>query len=160
MNTTPFHQPEFIRLLTYTGALEFDDGVDTAALITHLADHLRKLDGRDIKISRASVSFRGGLFRGVNNWNILVPFGYGELIADETTHEVRYRLSFRQLICAATALLGLAFVIGWSAAKFEPVVPLVVGFAWLWLVGGNLMLGIPRFQRFLQDAIDSLPVRQ
>jgi hypothetical protein len=30
--------------------------------------------------------------------------------------------------------------------------------AWLWLVGGNLTIGLPRFKSFLREAIDSTPV--
>ena len=160
MKAAAVHQRESILSLTYTGTLEFDAGVDTTALIVHLADYLRKLEARDIRISQASVSFRGGLFRAVSNWNILIPFGYGKLIVDETAHQVRYGLSFRQLICVVTTMLALACLIEWSVATFDSVVPLVLGIGWLWLVGGNLMLGIPRFRRFLRGAIDSLPVRQ
>lgn len=104
MKAVPVHQREFILSLTYAGALEFDAGIDSTALIAHLADHLRKLNARDIKASQSSVSFRGGLFRAVSNWNVLIPFGYGELIVDKATHEVRYRLSFRQLIYTVTTL--------------------------------------------------------
>jgi hypothetical protein len=56
--------------LTCTGTFEFDDGVDKAALLAHLAEQLRKLDARSIRISGDAVSFSGGFFRGVNNWNI------------------------------------------------------------------------------------------
>jgi hypothetical protein len=156
----PAHRRESILSLTYTGTLEFDTGVDITALIAHLADYLRKLDARNIRTSYTSVSFRGGLFRTVSSGNILIPFGYGELIVDETAHEVGYGLCFRQLICVVTTLLGLGYVAEWPVTRFEPVVPLVLGISWLSLVGGNLMIGIPRFQRFLRSAIDSLPFPQ
>lgn len=145
--------------LACAGAFEFDDGVDKAALLAHLAGCMRKLDARAIRISLDSVSFSGGPFRLVSNWNILVPFDHGELVVDEVTHEVRYRLSFRFLVFAVTALVGFAGVSEWYAGNHDPVILLFVAFGWLFLVGGNLMTGIPRFERFLRNAIDSLPVR-
>ena len=82
-----------------------------------------------------SVSFRGGLFRGVNKWNMLIPFEYGELVVDDATHEVRCRLSFRQLIVATTIMLGFIGAIAWYAASYNPVVPVLVfgmvGCGWL-----------------------------
>ena len=145
-----------MRSLTYTGTLEFDDGVDKTALIAHLADCLRKLDAHEIRISHTSVSFRGGMFRFVSNWNLLGPFGYGELIVNDATHEVRYHLSFRQLAWAATIILGCMSAFALYASGYNPGIPfLVFGFGWLWLVGGNLAIGIWRFRRFLRTAIDT-----
>jgi hypothetical protein len=146
--------------LTYSGSFEFDEGVDKAALILHLAECLRKLNAHDIRPSQVSVSFRGGVFRGVSNWNILIPFERGELMVDETAHEVRYRLSFHHLVFFAAIFFGFGCLIAWPDSKFDPAIPLVLGLGCLFLVGGNLMLGIPRFHRFLRDAIDSLPVRR
>jgi hypothetical protein len=39
-----------------------------------------------------------------------------------------------------------------------PFVPFAFAFGWLILVGGNLMIGVPRFQKFLREAIDTAPV--
>jgi hypothetical protein len=49
--------------LAYYGAFDFDEGVDKAALLAHLAHCLQKVNARDIRISRDSVSFRSGFFR-------------------------------------------------------------------------------------------------
>ena len=39
------------------------------------------------------VTFRGGVFRFVTNWNILVNFGFGDLAVDSDAREIHYRLS-------------------------------------------------------------------
>jgi len=104
------------------------------------------------------LSFRGGIFRFVDNWNALVPFGRGQLIVDDERHAVRYHVSFRQLTYAATIMVVFGAAGGWFATKHDPVVSLFFAFGWLWLVGGNLMIGIPRFQRFLRKAIDNAPI--
>jgi hypothetical protein len=90
LNYIPLYLSQVMLSLICTGTFEFDDGVDKAALLAHLAEQLRKLDARAIRISRDAVSFRGGFFRGVNNWNILIPFGHGELIVDNAKPEVYY----------------------------------------------------------------------
>jgi len=143
----------------YNGALDFDEGVDRASLLAHLDFCLRKINARDVQISSDSVSFRGGLFRGVNNWNLLIPFGRGKLVVDDVRHEVRYRLSFRQLMLAALTLLGLAACLAWSDFGHNPFTLVALAVGWLWLVGGNLAIGIPRFRRFLRDSIDALPAQ-
>jgi hypothetical protein len=144
--------------LTCTGTFEFDDGVDKAALLAHLAEQLRKLDARSIRISRDAVSFSGGVFRGVNNWNILIPFGHGELIVDNAKPEVSYRLSVRQLVITVTIILAFVFVNLWSVVRTDPAILFLLAFGWLWLIGGNLMVALPRFKRFLRDSIDTVPV--
>jgi hypothetical protein len=144
------------------GALDFDDGVDTSRLLTHVADRLRAAKAQHVIISNESIAFHGGLFRFVGNWNVLVPFGYGELAVDQHRHEVRYRLSIGQLLAVATIMvlfLGAALL---GAAKdgqnaTPPALYLFLPFAWLCLVGGNIVLGVRRFERFLRESIDSTP---
>jgi hypothetical protein len=64
--------------LVYKGQMYLDECVAETALLDHLASCLKKLDARDIRTSGNSISFRGGLFRGVSGWNILIPFGRGD----------------------------------------------------------------------------------
>jgi len=134
-------------------------GVDKTVLIAHLAECLRKLNAHDVRTSQASVSFRGGFFRA-SAIGISIPFDRGELTVDEALHAVHYRLSFRQLVFFAAIFFAFGCLIEWPNSKFDLAIPLVLGLGCLFLVGGNLMLGVPRFHRFLRDAIDSLPVRR
>jgi len=146
-----------MRSLAYKGSLEFDDGADTALLVAHLAECLRRAGAASVSAAHASVSFRGGLFR-VTPWHMLIAFDRGELIVDESTHEVRYRVSVQHLVIAATVMLTYVGALAWSEMKHSLVVPFFIVFGWLWLVGANLLVAIPRFKDFLRKAVDSAPV--
>src|SRR3981081_3196990 len=90
----------------YTRTIGFDGDVDPAMLPAHIADGLRQLDAHAVEVNLNRVSFTGGILRLVNNWNVLVPFGFGELTVDSDARHIRYRVRFRQLIIVATVMLG------------------------------------------------------
>src|SRR5580693_8994219 len=96
----------------YTRTLNFGDEVNAAALPTYLADCLRGVEARGVVIEANRVLFRGGVFRLVGNWNVLCPFGFGDLAVDANLRQIRYRLSFRQLMLVATALTLFITVFG------------------------------------------------
>ncbi len=142
--------------LVLEGSFDFDTGVEKTALLSHLAECLRKVDARGVHIIEGRVSFRGGLFRGVSNWNVLAAFGSGELIVDEVLHAVRYRLSVGQIVALVTLIVAAMAASIWSDTRRVGWSTLFPALAWLWLVGGNLAVGLPRFKSFLRNAIDSL----
>ena len=82
----------------YRGCASFDQSVDSTRLPAHLADRLRLVQARNVQVEGYRVTFTGGMFRLVNNWNVLVPFGFGELTVDPERHEIQYAVSFRQLV--------------------------------------------------------------
>jgi hypothetical protein len=142
--------------LEWTGTVKFSEEVDSAALPAHLANCLRDvIHARDVAIETNRVAFTGGL-RSENRWNVLVPFGFGEVTVDPGTRQILYRLSFRQMVVFVTlslALLGI-FSLLWQ----EP--PLAfLAFGWTWLIGGNLALGVPRFRNFIRKTIATAPRR-
>jgi hypothetical protein len=95
----------------HTGDVPFDDGVDLTVLPTHLAKCLRDVRAHAIEIEGSHIAFAGGMFRLVSNWNVLVPFGYGDLTVDPITRQVHYRLSSRQLVIPATVVAsGLRYL--------------------------------------------------
>jgi hypothetical protein len=145
----------------HTGDVPFDDKVDLAVLPTHLADCLRDVRARAIEIEGNHIAFTGGMFRLVSNWNVLVPFGYGDLTVDAGTRQVHYRLSSRQLVIPATVLtivLAIFWIVQMTASRNWPWQPiLAIPLLWVWLVGGNLAIGLWRFQRFLRRAIRTAP---
>jgi hypothetical protein len=148
---------QLTRFLVCTGALDFDEGVERRALLVHLAGSLRKIDARAVTISDESVTFRGGLFRLVSSWNILMPFGSGELVVDAKKHAVRYRLFIHQFVLVVTAMTMMAFAFA-SPIRIIPGGLIFLTLTWLWLIGVNLLIGLPRFKRFLREAVDSRPV--
>jgi hypothetical protein len=140
----------------YTQTVMLGADVDLAVLPTHLADRLRHINARTIKIHQDHISFTGGIFGSGSRWDILVPFGFGDLTVDSNSHNLRYRLSLRQLIICATVMVGILAGFGcYASHSTEGLIIAPVG--WLWLVGGNLAIGIPRFKNFVRTAIDTAP---
>jgi hypothetical protein len=64
----------------YTKTIKLDSGLDMTAFPTHLRDQLRRIKARTAEVHQNCVSFTGGPlgFEG-NRWDILVPFGFGDL---------------------------------------------------------------------------------
>jgi hypothetical protein len=144
--------------LTYTGAVEFDDGVDRARLLAHLAGALREKNARDIRVLDRCISFRGGIFRWVSKQNVLNAFHRGELSVDDARHDVRYALSIRQLVSSWTSFL--VFIASVLIAKSGPVgaiVSMLVAFPSILVV--SVAIDLSRFRSFLRKAVDSIPAR-
>lgn len=137
------------------GVVPCDTEVDSALLPQHLASCLRSADASTVEIVGNRVRFTAGVFRMVGNWNVLVPFGSGELSVHSDRCEVRYTLNCRQIFIAATVMIafGAAFMLTSGGSRAVWLLP----FMWLWLVGGNLAIGIPRFRSFVASAIASAP---
>jgi len=81
--------------LTKTGTVDFDHEIDSSLLPAHLAGCLRDVDANAVQVRDNRVTFRGGFFRLVTNWNVLVSFRFGDLAVDSDTCEVRHCLSCR-----------------------------------------------------------------
>ncbi len=150
----------------YSGTIQHDVETQGSQLTQHLAECLRGVRARRVTVDGNRVSFRGGFFRFVSNWNVLVPFGAGELRVDARARRVYYRLSFSQLMITVTSLVGflgyLMFFlpIPQRSVAFPPTFVVVFCIlAWLGLVGGNLVIGIARFQSFLRRSIESVTNR-
>jgi hypothetical protein len=129
--------------------------VDPTSLLNHLAECLWKVAASTVEIQGNRVLFTRRMLRLVSNWNVLVPFERGDLTVDADTREVRYCVSIRELVLWVTGMLVVATIIilkssAWQALLFVPLM-------WLWLVGGNLSLGIFRFKRFVARAIRTAP---
>jgi hypothetical protein len=145
----------------HTGDVPFDDRVDLTVLPTHLVTCLRDVNARAIEIEGTHIAFTGGVFRLVSNWNLLVPFGYGDLTVDATCRQIHYRLSSRQLVIFATVVsivLAVPEIVGMTTSRgglWQPILAIPV--IWIWIVGGNLAIGLWRFQRFLQSAVSTAP---
>jgi hypothetical protein len=137
------------------GTIAFDEGVDSSALPAHLASCLARVHAREVRVDSNSISFSGGLFRFVSNWNVLVQFGTGELKVETRVRRVGYRVSVRQLVFVSTALCALVSIPVIASCSWSGMA--IVSFLWLWLVGGNLAIGVPRFRSFIRHCIESAP---
>ncbi|MGI8655231.1 MAG: hypothetical protein ACR2LC_08440 [Pyrinomonadaceae bacterium] len=68
-------------------------------LLTKAFEELKAANGYNIEIQGNRISFRGGMFRFVSNWNILTQIdkGYIEIAPSSEGLTVSYYISFRQL---------------------------------------------------------------
>jgi len=89
---------------------------------------------------------------------MFAAFDRGELVIDESTHEVRFTLSFRHL--ATLAAIMVTCMGAWAWSENFPAVPFIVVIMWLWLTGGNVLFAVPLFKNFLRTAVDSAPIQQ
>ncbi len=146
----------------YTGTINVDEDVQPSALMPHLAECLRRVRARHITVDGNRITFKGGVFRFVSNWNVLSPFGTGELEFLPTTRQVRYRLSLAQCIIVGTVIGGFLAVLMLCVPHSEPppegFVPVALVF-WVLLVGVSLLIGIGRFESFLGESISTAPKR-
>ena len=142
----------------YTKTLNIDSAVDLSNLPAHLAVRLQQIKAGTVEVNQNHVSFTGGLFgSGRNRWDILVPFGFGDVTVKSDTRQLTYRLSFRQLFVAGTIMVGI--LTGFSYFAWHSLLAGLVAAPiwWIWLVGGNLLIGLPRFKRFVNGAIETAP---
>jgi hypothetical protein len=140
----------------YSGTVPIvrSQGLTDAVLAQQIADALHEAKGRDVTIASNRVYFTGGIFRSLfmSNWNVLLPFGHGEIEIHSQKGYVRYRLSILPLFVAVALMSALAAIM-----LYRPDAPQRyhkgLGLIWAWLFGGNFLLGIIRFHFFLKRAI-------
>lgn len=127
-------------------------GVTVDEAIGRLERALTQVDARALRREGCALQFRGGMFRRVSNWNVLVPISSGVVrfspCADGVS--VSYRVTFGQMLVGVTLMAALfgAF----TATAPETTVGRWLGvsaFAWSWLFGGNFALTAWRWPAFL-----------
>jgi len=116
------------------------------ASATHITRHGRVL------------TFRGGLFRFVLNWNILVPVGSGSFEIEDrgTGIWLHYRGSTVQMLVVVTVTVAfMALSIAHSSAQNGTDVAVAVAiFMWCFLFGANYLLASGRFPRWLKRGLE------
>jgi hypothetical protein len=145
-----------------TGAVDFGKDVDSSLLAAHLAVRLREVDASEVEVRNNRVTFSGGIFRFVTNWNILVSFGFGDLTVDSDTSEIRYRLSYRQLVIASAAMFVVMCVFLLAFSGTQGIISgtwTIFALLLMWLCVGfmNVTIGVWRFKRFLGRATGTAP---
>jgi hypothetical protein len=144
--------------LTTTGKIGFPAGVSTSELLAHLADCLRDVSAKEVRVEGNSVSFVGGVFRFVTNWNVLAPFGFGDLTIYSANSEVSFRLSYRQLV----VYTGIMFLLVGAVLLFIGLPPaswliLAAPIIYLIAVISNIAVGVLHFRYFLRRSISTGP---
>lgn len=141
----------------YERTIQLPIEVDVARLLEYIAQCLRQVEARNIVVSEDRVVFDGGAFRMVPSWNVLGPFGWGEMAVSPDSRTLRYRLSYRQMLIVTTvmvAAMGLFMLVSHFPAPFLLALPLM----WAWLLGGNLVIGKTRFDHFMKRSLDAFQI--
>jgi hypothetical protein len=141
--------------LVQTGTVPFAADIDASALLNHLAKSLQGVHASTAEIQGTCVVFTRRWSRFVKSNGVLAPFESGVLTVDGITHEVRYRVSIRQLVLGVTGVVGLLTILLLMSRNRSSL--LFVPLMWLWLVGGSLLIGILRFKRFVVRAVAAAP---
>ena len=117
---------------------------------------LAAVSARDVSVNDHRISFTGGMFRFVWNWNILIQVGYGHVDLRETDDSfvVSYYASFRQMLVIVSLLvlfLGLSLLM-------RDHMPLagtlgIMALAWLFLFGLNWTVAMVQFPSFVNSML-------
>jgi hypothetical protein len=127
-----------------------------AELAARVASALTKVRASNVSLTGTSVTFRGGIFRLVSNWNILVPVSWGAIdILTGSPGVVAYKFSCREMLVVTTLMaLVAAFFMSFVVSPSEPLffrlgAPALM---WLCLYAGNYLISRYRLPAFVKDA--------
>jgi hypothetical protein len=146
------HRGEFTRSkLTIRDPEEF-----SADFFVRSGRALAEVSARDISVNERRISFTGGMFRFVLNWNILIQIGYGHVDLNETddSFEVSYYVSFRQMLVIVSLLVLFLGVLLFLSDHMPLAGALgLMAFAWVFLFGANWAIAMARFPSFVNSML-------
>ena len=121
--------------------------------LNRLESALAEARPASIRRDSSGLRFRGGPFRLVSNWNILLPISTGvlEVSPREDGVNVRYRVTFTEMLVIVTLMVGGIFgpvVVRSAKLPMQGRLGILL-FAWSWLFGANFALTWWRLPRFL-----------
>lgn len=123
------------------GEVRFESSSPRTAALQYaksVGNELREAKPGELHISGSRVFVRGGIFRFVSSWNLLVAVTSAtiDVIADENHVTVRYDVKVTELLlsCAAFTALGVAKF--WNDELLIPVLVMI----WGWLFGMNYLV--------------------
>ena len=147
-----------LRLFWYTDQINFPiidkPENEKAKILFQLKRHLQEEKADDNKWVENIISFSGGIFRFVSNWNPLIFISKGEIEILEENHQiiVVFHLFLLQVLTVSTltaAFLGL-MILPFPLNSLIKILVIVGG--WLWFVGLNYILAISRFHKLIHKA--------
>jgi hypothetical protein len=117
---------------------------------------------RELRAARAlnvcrrgnKVSFRGGIFRLVSNWNVLVPVGSGEIeVVPGNPAAVRYRFSCVEMLTFVTVVASALGVFLFTIAGISVAAFIFPIFIWFSMFGLNFLIASERLPAFVRKAV-------
>jgi hypothetical protein len=128
---------------------------DINLVLNGVVQELTRVQATSICRAGHKVSFRGGIFRLVFNWNVLGPVDYGEIeVLPGNPVIVRYNLSCVQMLVLSTLVVVVFLALPWMGGVRTVQETLIVPvFFWLWLFGMNYLVAAVRLPRFVRKAV-------
>lgn len=133
----------------YSGTIEFYPRGPIEALIDCIVSGLDQAGALTVDVKDNLLRFTSPFW--THSWNVLLPFSFGEILIDPKNRQIRYSLSLRRPVLlgvVVTALLTLVIV---ASKIWQPLI--AMPFICSWLIGGNCVIGVLRFQMFINDSI-------
>jgi hypothetical protein len=131
-------------------------------LVDAIRDGLRKVKASKIIINRSErkISFSGGFFRFVTNWNILHAVSNGEIRVEEANQKIslHYNLKFTEMLILVTILVFGVFGDFNLQGSYLSFFPKILNLAILWFLffGMNYLVTMIRFPPFIRRIIGML----
>jgi hypothetical protein len=141
--------------LSLQGEISIDNlqQAEIDAAIARLQSAVSAMHARNIERLPNGLSFRGGLFRVVSSWNILIPFDNCEISV--APNRIYYDFSMRELLVATTLMMAGMWALMHFSASPAPLTAQIVApvIGWIWIFGMNVVTGERRIRRFLECSI-------
>ena len=125
-------------------------------LVQGMVAALAAVDGSPV-VQDNRISFTGGLFRFVGNWNVLVSItgGYVDITVSGDQVLIAYYIRFTQVLLVTTLysliVIALTVCIPQRGGIFAAICLLVVG--WVGTLGFNVFGSIVRFGSFIERTL-------
>lgn len=133
--------------------LEGANSLDMERIMHRIAARLQKKHASDFESDASSLSFRVRPFAALSSFSLLAPISSGRVTFHPDGSDVRisYHISCVRFVVMMTSIMTLFLAWPYFRANFfPPELKLVVPLIWLWIVGGNWILSLIRFRRFLR----------
>lgn len=116
------------------------EGAAYEELVKKILQELEKARGRIVATESGGVEFRGGIFRFVPSWNLLIPITKGWVSVDPQASKVTYVLRFGQLWGVGIAMAVLLTMASWRSGMSSGTYLPTLLFFGLWFVGMNYVI--------------------
>ena len=123
-------------------------------MLSTLARRIKAEKPNSISSNQRQITFSGGFFRFVGNWNLLVPIDHGviDVVPDGNRLLISYKIWFIGLfILSSLMTIMFAFAIFSSGFTLQNLV--TVARIWLLFFGGNFVIAVVRFHNFVRSAL-------
>lgn len=136
--------------LSITGELKISrlQDEDVNFVLNTVEQELTAVRATNVSRTANRVTFKGGIFRFVSNWNLLVPIGYGEI--EVLPDCVKYTFSCVQMLIGTTVMvcvMGAFILYSAPVSTFSLIAPVII---WLWLFGMNYLISAVRLPGFVR----------